>query len=620
MSKVRIVAAVVDTTQLILYKEDGSTIEIPQGDERVRPIIEEISPKIAQGLVAEIDFQSENHYHEFEKKSSGLVKMFRIAKKKVAHIFGKDIVESQTIGNPNKMKAPDLSKGAKTWVPEEKVETNIPSTKAIDDIMAHAKPVEKETFTPKDKHEEDTVIAVVENSKGEKKIIPGMENLKGQFANAAKLGSTIGVERFLKRLGDVIDKRSHSVEDLLRFMERGDLPIADDGSIVAYKVLTTMGKHTDIFYDCHTKKVQQKVGSHVFMKESMVDHNRNNECSNGLHIARRGYLSGFSGDVIVICKINPEDVIAVPSYDSNKVRVCGYHILGKIPASEHANLRSNKPMTENSEAAKLLGSVLRGDHIGIIEEVEIGGSLGGNLRITPLVKSEAAASEAVKESIKTAEKAEPVKALEDIVERKLDAPVVDPKAVSQKVAQTKAATPRDMFNNKEWDNLLAHKKKKKTTWAKLGFNPSEIKTIEDAINAINVIDKGKSVSASEMKKKEAPKKEPLKKQPVAKAKTVSVKAEVKAKPECKPEPKTVAKPVAKVVSEKKKETKPVENEKTPETREQKARRYFDLATKGNKSEWTSLWLLKKQAKKSWEQLGFTKKEEERIITNKPDHV
>ena len=57
-----------------------------------------------------------------------------------------------------------------------------------------------------------------------------------------------------------------------------------------------------------------------------------------------------------------------------------------------------------------------------------------------------------------------------------------------------------------------------------------------------------------------------------------------------------------------------------ETREQKARRYFEQAIKGNKSDWTALWLLKKTAKKSWEQLGFTAKEIERIHTNKPDHV
>ena len=41
MTKIRIMAAVVDTKRLTLYKEDGDTVLIPQGDPRLARIVEE---------------------------------------------------------------------------------------------------------------------------------------------------------------------------------------------------------------------------------------------------------------------------------------------------------------------------------------------------------------------------------------------------------------------------------------------------------------------------------------------------------------------------------------------------------------------------------------------------
>ena len=55
MTKIRIVAAVVDTRRLTLYKEDGETIRIPQGDERVQRIIDETKEDLLLGKVAEVE-------------------------------------------------------------------------------------------------------------------------------------------------------------------------------------------------------------------------------------------------------------------------------------------------------------------------------------------------------------------------------------------------------------------------------------------------------------------------------------------------------------------------------------------------------------------------------------
>lgn len=57
-----------------------------------------------------------------------------------------------------------------------------------------------------------------------------------------------------------------------------------------------------------------------------------------------------------------------------------------------------------------------------------------------------------------------------------------------------------------------------------------------------------------------------------------------------------------------------------EERRQTARTYFEQATSGDRSRWGTLWQFKKDTKKGWDVLGFTKREVERIKVNKPDWV
>lgn len=373
---------------------------------------------------------------------------------------------------------------------------------AVNEILEHATPVARDDYherdldkqasiteedgrtpnahTPETAH--DTIIAVVDG-----KIIPGMEKIKSQFARAARLGSTTGVENFLRRLGSVIGERKHSVEDLLKFMERADLPIAEDGSIIIYKVLKFKDEANSTYVDCHTKNVPQRVGSKVCMDVSLVDHNRNNECSNGLHVARRGYIGSFSGDVCVMAKLAPEDVIAVPQYDANKMRVCAYHIIFELTEEQYRVLRTNQPIT-NSEAGKiLLGRALAGDHIGITEEVKITGQKGTGLVITPMKKmanqEPSALHPEIEEAIvKVASKPKMAEALQDAAAEALDEKI-DPKAVVQEVkAQlSRKEQAKKLYDaltdhpagsdeqQKALDELHAFKKAAKVGWDKLGL-------------------------------------------------------------------------------------------------------------------------------------------------------
>lgn len=381
-NKLEVVAAVLDKQNLLLYKTDGNVHIIPQGDQRIKGILDLCRANLKKlGDVVTVDISEVNHYADFEEKTGGLVKLFRVAKSKVKGFFKK--TEGETLA--------EVTLGVVPTAKDVPLMTATVTRKvhaldsAIEDIMTHAVPVASKEFSePANKeHEEDTVIAVVGNQ-----VIPDVAALKPQMAATVLRpnASTIGMERFLERLAKVMGKRRHSVEDLMKFMAKGDLPIADDGSIVIYKILKRKGGSSDTFVDCHTKNVPQKVGSYVHMDEELVDPDRRQDCSNGLHVARRGYLHGFAGDVVVLAKVAPEDVIAVPQYDSNKMRVCGYHILALLSAESFKKLRDNKPMTDNSADQLLLGKVLAGDHIGVLERVKIGGHKGTNISITPVGK------------------------------------------------------------------------------------------------------------------------------------------------------------------------------------------------------------------------------------------
>ena len=456
----RIVAAVLDTAQLILYKQDGEKITLKQGDHRIQPILELVTPLLVSDGYADIPsdlLESANTYSLFEEHSHGIVKFFKVAKTKLLSFFkGED--GPKVIGE-----IPNNPMGA------------------INEILAHAVPATHENFhdntvdtqapivsetgeTPKaptPDTAEDTIIAVVDN-----KIVPGVERIKSQFTKALSLGSTTGMEAFLKRVSSVIHERKHSVDDLLKFLERGDLPIAEDGSILIYKVLR---KKDNDYVDCHTGKVVQKVGSYVCMDESMVDHDRRNECSNGLHVARRGYIYGFSGDVCVLAKLAPEDVIAVPEYDANKMRVCGYHIIFELTQEMYFLLRANKPITACEEGKVLLGRALVGDHVPKLEEVRITGHKGTGIQTsqystTPLVVTKAAPK---------------TEAMSDSGEQL--APSVDPKEIMKEViGMSRKTTAKGLYDTflraadpeekaTALQALLDFKRHSKVNWDRLGI-------------------------------------------------------------------------------------------------------------------------------------------------------
>lgn len=462
----RIVAAIVDTHNLTLYKENGDTITFPQGDPRIRSIVDEAVPLLMKQGYADIDIApaGDNSYIEFEALSNGVVKLYRIAKSKLVSLIGAD---ATTVAEEVKAVMP-MAIGA---VPAATATQKALSV--VEEIMQHAVSVSSPDFNEEglaqqgniveesgftigkhsDDTKSDTIIAVVDG-----KIIPGMEKIKTQFTRAAKLGSTIGVENFIRRLSSVIDERKHSVDDLLKFMERGDLPIADDGSILIYKVLTKKSKK---FVDCHTKKVEQWVGAYVCMDVSLVDHNRSHECSNGLHVARRGYINGFSGDACVLAKLAPEDVIAVPTYDANKMRVCGYHIIAELSDDQYRLVKANKPITDDADGQVLLGKALAGQHIGKTHEVRITGHSGSGVVVTSI-------DDPIKETTEAEVVAPVAEALANPDVEKKAAPINPNDVVKQVEQLSRKDIAAKLYAEGDLVALKAFKKAAKVSWEKLG--------------------------------------------------------------------------------------------------------------------------------------------------------
>lgn len=157
-----------------------------------------------------------------------------------------------------------------------------------------------------------------------------------RIVEIAKLG--LDVSAMLAFLGNLLQNpRFSAVNELYGFMDACDLPITDDGCFIAYKIV----RHD--FHDLYSGKFDNSVGKVCEMQASAVDDNRNNTCSQGLHVCSKGYLPHYGGGMsgitsrqgnharVMIVKVNPAHVVSVPvDYNNAKMRVWKYEVVGEI--------------------------------------------------------------------------------------------------------------------------------------------------------------------------------------------------------------------------------------------------------------------------------------------------
>jgi hypothetical protein len=120
---------------------------------------------------------------------------------------------------------------------------------------------------------------------------------------------------------------TRAVDELYDFLDVGELPITEDGHFLAFK--NVKADYTDIY----SGKFNNAVGSICEMKRNQVDEDKDRTCSYGLHFCSIAYLPNFSdsnGGKTMIVKINPKDVVAIPSdYNNTKGRTCRYEVVGE---------------------------------------------------------------------------------------------------------------------------------------------------------------------------------------------------------------------------------------------------------------------------------------------------
>lgn len=137
-------------------------------------------------------------------------------------------------------------------------------------------------------------------------------------------------EPMVKFLANVLENHSNrAVQELYTFLENKNLPITEDGCFLAYKAVTHDYK------DKWTKQIDNSIGETVGMQRRKVNDDCGIGCADGLHCGAIEYVEGYSNcrgdehdDKIVIVKVNPKDVVSVPT-DSQcqKVRTCEYQVI-----------------------------------------------------------------------------------------------------------------------------------------------------------------------------------------------------------------------------------------------------------------------------------------------------
>lgn len=149
--------------------------------------------------------------------------------------------------------------------------------------------------------------------------------------------------RFLDRL--MSNPTETAREELYLFLESGDLPITDDGCFLAFK------KVRSNYHDIHSGTMDNSVGKVVSMDRASVDPDRHRTCSAGLHFCSYSYLGHFGGsggNRVVIVKIDPADVVAIPSdYNNAKGRTWRYEVVGEVPEAEAAQFFDGRPLVND---------------------------------------------------------------------------------------------------------------------------------------------------------------------------------------------------------------------------------------------------------------------------------
>lgn len=133
--------------------------------------------------------------------------------------------------------------------------------------------------------------------------------------------------RFWERLDRNPSYRSRN--QLFDFMQNTDIAIEESGTLLAYKSVKS-----DL-YDVYSGTIKNDIGTVVSYPRNRVSDDPETPCHEGLHVGALSYAEWYLGESktprgrIIVCRIDPEDVVCVPKDSSfRKMRVCRYQVVG----------------------------------------------------------------------------------------------------------------------------------------------------------------------------------------------------------------------------------------------------------------------------------------------------
>lgn len=169
-------------------------------------------------------------------------------------------------------------------------------------------------------------------------------SLTERIIDMARQGFDIGyMVKFLENL--MKNPSFRAVNELYGFLESGSIPITENGTFLAYK------KIRNDWTDIHSGTFDNSIGAVCEMPRNMVDEDSSRTCSAGLHVCSYDYLAHFSrdnDDRVVICEINPADVVSIPAdYNNTKMRVCKYTVIGEVEDYKESEILNNSFISTN---------------------------------------------------------------------------------------------------------------------------------------------------------------------------------------------------------------------------------------------------------------------------------
>lgn len=132
-----------------------------------------------------------------------------------------------------------------------------------------------------------------------------------------------------------------AITELYTWLAHKSLAITPEGYFLALKAVRVY--NGDPFTDAHGRPVKSgdyvdkysgtyrnNVGDINEMPRRKVNDNRDLGCESGFHVGSKNYVNEFgnSGDAVIICRVDPADVVSVPlDCNCQKIRCSKYNVL-----------------------------------------------------------------------------------------------------------------------------------------------------------------------------------------------------------------------------------------------------------------------------------------------------